>query len=119
MHPHWQLKQVNTINGLQYVDRNNMFGNSGAPAIFIAFNSLVAWIIKNKCGISNLATYVDNSSGFDFEDDLLYYAPYDMEFPHHQALLLQLWDDLSIPHKLKKQVFGSVIPIIGMLILTL
>ena len=113
LHPHWQLKQINTVDGLWYVDRNNPFGNSGAPAIFIAFNSLVAWIAKNKRGIRNLATYIDDSSGFDYEDDLLYYAPYEKKFPRHQTLLLQLWDELSIPHKLKKQVFGPIIPVIG------
>ena len=113
LHPHWQLKQINMVNGMHYVDRNNPFGNSGVPAIFIAFNSLVAWIAKNKYGICNLAMYVDDSSGFDYEDDLLYYAPYEKEFPHHQTLLLQLWDELSIPHKLKKQIFSPVIPVIS------
>jgi hypothetical protein len=113
LHPHWQLKQVNTIDGLRYIDRTNPFGNSGAPAIFIAFNSLVAWIAKNKRGIRNLATYIDDSSGFDFEDDLLPYLPYQTSFPRHQTLLLELWDELSIPHKRKKQIFGSVIPVIG------
>ena len=98
---------------MRYVDRNNPFGNSGVPAIFIAFNSLVAWIAKNKHGIHNLATYIDDSSSFDYEDDLLYYTPYEKEFPHHQTLLLQLWDELAIPHKQKKQIFGPIIPVIG------
>ena len=113
LHPHWQLKQINTVDRIHYVDRNNPFRNSGAPTIFIAFNSLIAWIAKNKCGICNLATYINDSSGFNYKDDLLYYAPYNKEFPHHQALLLQLWNELSIPYKLKKQIFGPIIPIIG------
>jgi len=113
VHPFWQIKQINTVDGLRYVDRNNAFGSSASGAIFIAFNSLVAWIARNKCGIRYLATYVDDSSGFDLEDNLLYYEPYDTMFPHHQTLLLKLWDELSIPHKLKKQIFGPIIPIIG------
>jgi hypothetical protein len=113
LHPHWQLKQVNTVDGLRYIDRNNPFGNSSSAAIFISFNSLVAWIAKNRRGIRNLATYIDDSSGFDYEDDLLLYEPYNTSFPRHQTLLLQLWDDLSIPHKPKKQVFGYVIPVIS------
>jgi len=61
----------------------------------------------------NLTTYINDSSGFDFEDDLLPYKPYAISFPCHQTMLLQLWDELSIPHKPKKQIFGPVIPIIG------
>jgi len=113
LHPFWQIKQVNTVDGLRYIDRNNAFGSSASGAIFIAFNSLVAWIAKNKRDIQYLATYVDDSSGFDLEDDLLYYAPYNMAFPRHQTMLLELWDELSIPHKRKKQIFGSIIPVIG------
>ena len=71
LHPHWQLKQINTVDGLHYVDRNMTFGNSSSTGIFISFNSLVAWIAKNRRGIRNLATYMDDSSGFDYEDDLL------------------------------------------------
>jgi len=113
LHPLWQMKQINTVDGLRYVDRNITFGNSGSPTIFISFNSLVAWIAKHVRGIHRLATYIDDSSGFDRSDDLLLYSPYSSPFPHHQTLLLQLWDDLRIPHKRSKQIFGPVIPIIG------
>jgi len=113
LHLLWQLKQVNTVDGLRYVDRNITFGNSSSAAIFISFNSLVAWIAKNICGIRHLTTYMDDSSGFGPQDDLLLYAPYSSSFPRDQTLLLQLWDDLSILHKPKKQVFGSSIPVIG------
>ena len=113
LHPCWQIKQINTVDGQHYVDRNNAFGSSASGAIFIAFNSLVFWTAKNKQGIQNLATYVDDSSGFSPADDLLLYEPYNLSFPRHQTLLLLLWDELSIPHKLKKQIFGPVIPVIG------
>jgi len=113
LHPLWQLKQVNTVDGWRYVDRNCTFGSSSSAAIFISFNSLIAWIAKNKRGIRHLATYADDSSGFDRKDDLVLYEPYATLFPRSQTLLLRLWDELSIPHKPKKQVFGAVIPIIG------
>jgi hypothetical protein len=113
LHPFWQIKQINTVDGQRYVDRNNAFGSSASGAIFISFNSLVSWIARKRRGIQNLATYVDDSSGFDLADDLLFYKPYDTYFPRHQTLLLQLWDELSIPHKLKKQIFGAIIPVIG------
>ena len=113
VHPFWQIKQINTVNGQRYVDRNNAFGSSASGAIFIAFNSLVSWIARRKRGIQYLATYVDDSSGFDLEDDFLFYEPYHTSFPRHQTLLLMLWDELSIPHKRKKQIFGPIIPVIG------
>jgi hypothetical protein len=113
LHVLWQLKQINTVDGQRYVDRNATFGSSSSAAIFISFNSLVAWIAKNKRGIKHLATYADDSSGFDRKDDLLLYEPYATSYPRSQTLLLRLWDELSIPHKPKKQVFGAVLPIIG------
>ncbi|KIM36876.1 hypothetical protein M413DRAFT_51261, partial [Hebeloma cylindrosporum] len=60
-----------------------------------------------------LISYIDDFSGFDFEDDMLPYEPYGCSFPHHQTLLLRLWDEIGIPHKQRKQIFGLVIPIIG------
>ena len=76
LHPHWQLKQINTVDGLCYVDRNVPFGNSSSAGIFISFNSLIAWIMKNEQGIRNLATYINDSFGFDYKDNLLLYEPY-------------------------------------------
>src|SRR6266567_3054336 len=48
VHSFWQIKQINTVNGQCYVDRNNAFGSSASGAIFIAFNSLVLWIARRK-----------------------------------------------------------------------
>ena len=47
VHPHWQLKQINIVDGVCHVDRNLAFGSSASAAIFIAFNSLVTWIALN------------------------------------------------------------------------
>jgi hypothetical protein len=113
MSPFWQIKQVNTVDGLRYVDRNLAFGSSASPAIFISFNSLVAWIAKYVKGFDYLANYVDDSSGCDLTGDTLHYEPYGKDLPSHQTQLLQLWDELGIPHKPHKQVSGSPLTIIG------
>ena len=55
MSPFWQIKQVNTVDGQQYIDRHLAFGSSASAGIFISFNSLVAWIAKNEIGILYLA----------------------------------------------------------------
>lgn len=56
---------------------------------------------------------MDDSFGCSLEDNRKFYAPYNKSFPRPQTLLLELWDELGIPHKLKKQVFGPTIPVIG------
>jgi len=56
MHPLWQIKQINTINGKRHVDRCNAFGGCGLGGIFIAFNGLVVWIVKKEKEIKYLMT---------------------------------------------------------------
>jgi hypothetical protein len=41
------------------------------------------------------------------------YLPYGQAYPEKQTRLLELWDDLNIAHKKKKQEFGSTLTIIG------
>lgn len=113
MSPFWQIKQINTVDGLRYVDRNLAFGSSASAAIFISFNSLVAWIAKYVKGFKYLTNYVDDSSGCDITGNTLWYEPYNQELPSHQTQLLELWDELGIPHKPHKQVSGSPLTIIG------
>ena len=113
MHPYWQIKQIITVDGECYVDRHLAFGSSGSPGIFISFNSLVAWIAKYVKGLDYLSNYVDDSSGCSLAGDTLLYEPYGQLFPSHQTRLLLLWDELGIPHKPHKQVFGSPLTIIG------
>jgi hypothetical protein len=113
MHPFRQIKQINSINGKFYVDQCNSFGGCASGSIFIAFNSLVAWIAKNIKCVRYLGNYVDDSSGCGFANEMTYYAPYKSHFPHDQTNLLLLWDELGIPHKNRKQVFGSPLTVIG------
>ena len=110
MHPLWQVKQAVRIDGEYYIDRANCFGSSTSFAIFVSVNSLVAWIAKKDRGVSSLITYVDDSSGPSVATNTLFYEPYDTS---PQVALLRLWDELGIPHKPKKQVHGSPLPIIG------
>ena len=116
MHRRWQIKQVNRVDDDYHVDRCNSFGGSGAPGIFISFNSLVAWIAKEIKRIRYLGDYVDDSSGCGRKSDVLFYKPYGKAFPRDQTTLLLLWDELGIPHKPHKQLFGSPLPIIGITI---
>lgn len=115
LHPHWQLKQINTLHDRRYVDWRVCFGSTASPAIWIAFMSLVTWIAIYVRHIVNLiGAYVDDSSGFDEEHDVELYAPYSEFMPCSQVELLELWDELGMPHKQHKQVFGSPLTIIGL-----
>jgi hypothetical protein len=113
MHPLWQIKQANRIDDKYYIDRCNAFGGCGAGAIFISVNSLVAWIATEVKGIRYLSDYVDDSSGCGLRKDYLLYEPYGEEFPREQVVLMSLWDELGIPHKQRKQLHGTSLPIIG------
>ena len=109
----WQIKQVNTIQKHRHVDCRNCFGGKGSGSLFIAFNSLVTWIGKNVCRIPALRTYSDDSFGVELSRNVTLYEPYSRFMLSSQVTLLKLWDRLGIPHKEKKQVFGSNLTIIG------
>ncbi|PFH46422.1 hypothetical protein AMATHDRAFT_183471 [Amanita thiersii Skay4041] len=113
MHPCWQIKQIYTIDGERYVDRNNSFGGTRSGDLFISFMSLVVWIARTLKGVDNLLAYCDDTFGVAAAADKLYYDKYKKKFPRPQTLLLQLWDELGIPHKLEKQQFGNPLTIIG------
>ena len=113
MHPRWQIKQVTRIDDQYFVDRCNVFGGCGAPGIFISFNALVTWIAKEIKGIRYLSNYVDDDSGCGCRDDQLIYEPYGKDYPREQVILMNLWDELGIPHKPHKQINGSPLPVIG------
>ena len=113
MHPLWQVKQINTIQGQRHVDRRNCFGGKGSGSLFVAFNSLVTWVGKNVCRVTDLGTYSDDSFGVDLARNVTFYKPYCRFMPTNQVKLLTLWDRLGIPHKEKKQLFGTNLTIIG------
>ena len=75
--------------------------------------ALVSWIAKKKRNIELLGTYADDSFGPDLADKLVLYPPYHKLMPSNQVKLLQLWDEINLPHKESKQVFGSTLTVIG------
>ncbi|KAJ7436188.1 hypothetical protein B0H11DRAFT_1755110 [Mycena galericulata] len=74
---------------------------------------LVIWIALFVKLLSDVFCYVDDTYGWEFKDNLLYYPPYKKHLPKKQAQLLFLWDFLGIKHKEKKQLHGASLPIIG------
>jgi hypothetical protein len=104
MHPLWQIRQVVTIDSTQrHVDRRNNFGNRAGGRIYGAFAGLMLWIAIFVKQIGDLLGYVDDDYSWDFEDSLVWYPPYKQFYPEKQTRLLELWDELGIPHKKKKQ----------------
>ena len=75
MSPFWQIKQAVVVDGACYIDRNLAFGSSASAAIFISFNSLVAWIAKHVKDIDYIYNYVDNSSGGSLTGNMSVYKP--------------------------------------------
>jgi hypothetical protein len=112
MHELWQLKQIVKVRDEYIVDRVNMFGGSASGPIFISVNVLVAWIADHIRDIEDLV-YVDDSFGVEEEGCVVLYVPYGDVLPLQQARLLELWDELGVPHKRKKQVHGSQLTILG------
>lgn len=113
MHPLWQLKQVVHIGDSYRIDRCCCFGCRGSPDLWCTFMSLVLWIAVEVRKIEGALAYMDDNFGADPNPTLVWYAPYRAFFPSKQVHLLLLWDDLGIPHKLPKQVFGHSLTIIG------
>ncbi|KAJ3573907.1 hypothetical protein NP233_g2118 [Leucocoprinus birnbaumii] len=116
MHPYWQIKQINTVDGERHVDRNAAFGGRRSGDIFIGFIALVLWIAKFIYGVENPSSWMDDCFGLGYEGDVTYYAPYRRYIPTNQAKLLQCWDNLGIPHKEHKQLSGPILKIIGLLV---
>ena len=114
LHYLWQIKQIISFEGLHRVDRTACFGSRGSQIIFMAFMGLVTWIAIYVYLIPHLKDYVDDTFSFERVNDTLYYAPYQSMYPAKQTHLLQLWDELGLPHDKDKQEFGSTLRIIGL-----
>lgn len=113
MAPLWQALQVVKINGSLHVDRCNTFGNAASSRIFCTFYSLVLWIAEHERGISDVLAYVDDNFSYEIRGRRKFYKPYNVFLPEKQARLLELWDELGIPHESKKQEWGHVLTVIG------
>ena len=113
VHPLWQIKQIVSDGSKRYVDWCNCFGGRASYLIYLSFSSLLAWIAQEVKHIRNLRTYIDDNGSFARVGDVAYYRPYGAYYPTDQTKLLQLWDELNIPHAKKKQIYGPVIPYVG------
>ena len=113
MHPLWQIKQAVCIDNHFCIDRCNNFGGRASQKIWWSFMSLVLWIAVFKRHLRALKCYVDDNFSFSISGDLELYPPYDAFLPSEQVRLLQLWDEINLPHEEEKQISGTCIPIIG------
>jgi hypothetical protein len=75
--------------------------------------SLVIWILVFKRGLKQLKCYVDDIFSFSKVDDIAFYRPYSRYIPTNQVKVLQLWDEIRLPHEDGKQISGRIIPCIG------
>ena len=109
----WQSKQVVKINGSYNVNHCCNFGSHASGGIWGSFFSLVLWIAIALREILDLFAYCDDVFSFELESDVLWYEPYQRFMPSKQARLLELWDEIGIPHDEAKQVSGPIVTIIG------
>lgn len=118
VHKLWQLRQIVSVwedgKFKRWVDRRCCFGSGGSPRIFCTVMGLVIWIALNIKLIEGILHYMDDAWGYDDEPNLVYYNKYNDYFPKKQVQLLQLWDELGIPHERRKQEFGPALEIIGL-----
>ena len=113
MAPMWQLKQAVAFENRKHIDHCNCFGCRGSYYVYLAFISLVCWIARYMKGIEDLKCYIDDNCSFARLGDVKYYPKYRRYFPTDQTKLLELWDEIGLPHEEKKQIYGPVIPFIG------
>ena len=88
MHPLWQIKQVNTFQGLHHINQNMAFKTHTAPRIWCSFFALVMWIAIHIYSCLDLLHYMDDMWSYDMDSNLIYYQPYDSWFPRKQVKLL-------------------------------
>lgn len=116
MHPLWQVKQIITVKGLRHVDRCNSFGNRASQRLWVSFMALVTWIAIFVKNLDHLKLYTDDCFSFERATDFENYKPYDINLLAKQVRLLELWDEIGVPHEVHKQVWGESLDIIGFLV---
>ena len=116
LHPLWQIKQIVTIDGNRHVDRCTSFGGRASCRDYTAFMGLVLWIAIVVKLLEDLFGYIDDNFGFDEEGNVIWYGPYQCYYPSKQARLLELWDEIGLPHDKAKQEYAPVLRIIGFMV---
>jgi hypothetical protein len=95
-----------------HVDRCTTFGGRGSPRSFTTFIGCVLWMAIFVKLIECIYGYIDDAFSFDVQGDVLWYEPYRCYFPSKQTRLLQLWDEIGLPHERSKQESGLALRII-------
>ena len=116
MHPLWQLKQVCKVHGLYHVVRTGLFGNRFLPYTWCTIGGLLAWAVVHVKGSAAQLHYMDDYFGIALASQMRHFARYPSRlWPEPQAALLELWDEVGIPHEEDKQDYSFVsLPIIGL-----
>jgi len=113
MHLFWQIKQGVHMNGQLHIDHCGIFGGHQSGNFWMSFNGLATWIAQEIKDIPDLQVYSDDSYGINPVDELGLYVSYSKLMPTKQFQLLSFWDEINLPHKKRKQLFGPILPIIG------
>ena len=116
LHPLWQIKQIVTIDENRHVDRCTSFGGRGSCRDYTAFMGLVIWIAIFIKLITDLFGYIDDNFSFDEEGNVRWYEPYKCYYPAKQTRLLELWDEINLPHEKSKQEYAPILRIIGFMV---
>ena len=116
VHPLWQIKQINMIDGERYVDRCLCFGSRGSPHCYTVFMGCIVYICVEVERIGPIFAYMDDNFSFEEDGDVLWYEPYGQFLPTRQVRLLRVWDDIGIPHESSKQEYALTLHIIGFLV---
>ncbi|KAJ7856964.1 hypothetical protein B0H14DRAFT_3448166 [Mycena olivaceomarginata] len=126
-----QIKQVVTTNYptraeadagvdrgplVRRVDWRSCFGSRGSPRLWNSLMGLVLWVAIHVDLIRDIFAYVDDLFGWDEEESFHWYSRYEQMMPSKEVAVLQLWDQLGIPHSKEKQLRGAVLVIIGFLV---
>ena len=77
---------------------------------------LVLWIAIFVKLLEDLFGYIDDNFSFDEEGNVMWYAPYQCYYPTKQTKLLQLWDEIGLPHDKSKQEYAPILRIIGFMV---
>ncbi|PBK81542.1 hypothetical protein ARMGADRAFT_948010 [Armillaria gallica] len=130
-HPLWQIKQVITTNiptkdeidhGIDHgtlvrtVDWPSCFGSCASPQNCASIMGLVIWVAIFVKWILHLFCYVDDTWSWEIEGKLTWYEPYQCLYPTKQVRFLALLDELRVPHKRRKQLWGTILTVIRFLI---
>jgi hypothetical protein len=105
-----------TIDEDRHVDRCTSFGGRGSCRDYTAFMGLVLWVAIFIKFLADLFGYIDDNFSFDEEGNIAWYTPYQCYYPSKQAKLLELWDEIGLPHDKSKQEYALTLHIIGFMV---